>query len=466
MFGKNITQGLIRVSFIERFKLLNIRFCKIDYEIADTELFELIYENNLYALEFANIVHLLKIKYGVEESDDFKHKNYTLIKKQPDSPLNAYIDNEIHNYLIENLANCNGKIEEDEQAVLMILNNSDLETEQKVNYIDVLKTVIHSLADVTNENLWKGLIMSNLVMRTEENVINYFVKCGNDLTDEIIQFINGEEKKYDFSKSKQLHERDIQRAFFNAIVRSNQLNNKYYEQFLVTLGWCYNSSFSVEDIIKEKMDILIKRKIVKMHETSLTFIRENYPLNLVNYIVANIKGYCELVNESELFNNDEGVALLAENISDVFKIKLLKNVNEVLTAINDAYSDEVKTFILTNNFYAEDLSHFASHYDKEEEKTKAAIVLRVLNWLKTEPNDSLPVSADLFDDILALDKNISSEEKTILFSHLLAVLDETQCKYYLKILKLDVFLGLFERKRPQIIINNTNYKDTGNISSE
>jgi len=456
LFGANVVQKLLRVSLIERFKLLQVRFSSLDYESADTKLFDAVYENNLYKLSFFNIGHLLKTKYEIEESDDFKHKNYTLIKEQPDSPLAMYIESEIDNYVIEILTNCDKRVEDDEVAALEILNNIDVSAEHKSAYIAALKTKIHSLSDVTDESLWKELVTSNLVVHIEMNVIDYFVKCGNSLVDELIQFIDRDEHKYDFTKTRKLYEKDVQRAFFNAVVRCCLLSDVHYGQFLATFGWCYIDSFNVEGIPKEKIDILIDTKIVKMSEASLNFIRLNYPLNLIHYIVANIEEYCDLVDEAEIFIADEGTELLAEHISDKFKLKLLGNIKNQLTAINIAYSDEIKAAILTNNFDKSDLPHFVSHYDTEGEKTKAVIILKVFEWVRSPFDEPLPISVKLFDVILASDKNNSLEEKIILFSCLLPTLNEAQCKNYLSKLKLYDFLGLFEQKRPKIAISNTN----------
>ncbi|MFD1176521.1 hypothetical protein ACFQ3W_09440 [Paenibacillus puldeungensis] len=457
MFGEDVRKNLLIVSLIERFKLLKIRFCSIDYQTTDTKLFDEVYSNNLYKLSFSNIAHLLKVKYDLTESDDLKYKNYTLISARPDSPLAVYVESEIDCYIEEVLMHCDKRIEDDETAAKAILNNDEISTENKTAYISVLKTEIQALSDVEEESLWKQLITSNLVTHTEENIINYFVQCGNSLTDDLVQFIDADEQTYNFSKVRNQYDKETQRAFFKAIVRCDSLSDAHYEQFLATLEWHYKNGFDVEDISGKKMDILVDNNVIRMGEANLTFIRATYPDNLIQYIIVNIEEYCDLIVASELFNSDEAIELLVEHISDEFKLRLIENIEDEFTAINSAYTDAVKSYIILNKFRKEDLPYFVSHYKTEGEKTKAAIISKTMDWLETPLTEPLPISRELFEDIISSDRSMTSEEKSTLFWCLLPTLDKAQCKHYLSQLGLDDdFLSLFEQKRPKILINDTN----------
>ena len=108
---------------IKGFKLINICFKSINYDIANKDLFIAVYENRLYQITFGHITLMLKTFYGIEESEDFNHKNYTLILSLPESPLAQYINGNI-NYYIEIIINhCEGSIVDDESVVLSMLNN-------------------------------------------------------------------------------------------------------------------------------------------------------------------------------------------------------------------------------------------------------------------------------------------------------------------------------------------------------
>ncbi|MEA5016744.1 MAG: hypothetical protein VB099_19510, partial [Candidatus Limiplasma sp.] len=261
---------------------------------------------------------------------------------------------------------------------------------------------------------------------------------------------------YDFSVAREQYDKEIQRAFFNATLRCNSLSDIHYEQFFATLGWYYKDGFGIVDIPENKMKILIDNNVIRMSGKNLTFIRESYPHNLIYYIVAYIEEYCDLVMAPELFDSDEAVKLLGETISDEFKLKLLENIEGELTAINPAYTDTVKEYILINNFAEEDLRHFVSHYGNEGTKTKAAIISKVLGWAGTPSKEALPISRELFENVISSDRSMTAENVVTLFSYLLPKLDEAQCKRYLIQLRLNSFLGLFKQKRPRIIISDTN----------
>ena len=466
MFGEKILKSsnpslriklfLIDVAFISKLEKLKVKFCSIDRDKAHPVLFEMIYESRLYVLSFENIAHLLRVKYEIITPQEIIHKNYTLIKAQSNSHLAAYVDDSIDDYIGVVLANCEKKIIDDEAIVLAVLNNEDVSAEHKTNYINALQTIIQNLSDVSDTALWLLLLTANLVEHSEKNVLDYFVNAGNQFTNELAQFVDSNDRTYDFSSERKQYDETNQRAFFNSTVQCNELSDVHYEQFLASLGWRYRTSFEIENVTKEKMDILIDNNIICMSEISLTFIRATYPTNLTHFIMANIEDYCDLAMGADVFDLEESTNLLAENIPDVFKLKLLENISDTLTANNSKYSDEVKTYILKNNYSVNDLQHFMLHFMAEGEKTKAVVVVRTLEWVRSGLSEPLQLSKELFDEVVLSGSNVTIEEKAALLSCLLPALDETQCKHYLSQLGLDNFLSLFDMKRPRIAVNTTN----------
>ncbi|MCL2811499.1 MAG: hypothetical protein FWD25_06365, partial [Clostridia bacterium] len=112
MFGESYSHKAmrtkVRAQLLARFNKLEVRFHAIKHDTIDAKLFEQVYKQSLYEPNFGNIVLMLKTQYGLEESDDFKHKNFSLIKAQPDTPIAAYVAENINDYLVEILENCNG----------------------------------------------------------------------------------------------------------------------------------------------------------------------------------------------------------------------------------------------------------------------------------------------------------------------------------------------------------------------
>jgi len=457
MFG--IEPGILftKAPFSENMKVLGIRLTNIEYDKTTPQLFDMVYENNLYKLSFDNIHQIIKVKYGIRREEDLSHKNYSVVRTQPDSPLAIYVEQEIDGYISEIIKYSNGKINDGEAVALQVLNNNDISDEHKKTYIKALVTTIKKLSDVTDETLWESLIISGCVAHNEKNVLDYFIECGNEITDELVQFINGDQKKYDFSELPyDKCSKEIQSTFFDAVIECSQLNDDHYSQILSTIGWHYNKDFSFIDIAAAKMDILISNHVILMSESNLSVVREHYRNNLINFIASNIEEYCDLVIGSALFNDEEALEALGADISDNYKLKLLEEMRGTITAIRSTYSDAIKAHILLNNLLPSDLQHFVTNYTNEEPKTKAAIILQVLTWIKDPYTEPISVPSELFDAIVQANPDLVRADKISLFSYVLPTLDETTCKHYLEQLELYDFLSLFNRKRPKIEITDAN----------
>ena len=61
---------------IQGFKLLEISFAGFDYESINKELFEAVYENHLFEINYDNIRLMLQVFFEVKNEDSIRHKNY------------------------------------------------------------------------------------------------------------------------------------------------------------------------------------------------------------------------------------------------------------------------------------------------------------------------------------------------------------------------------------------------------
>ena len=82
MYGEDIQSESAKAILLMRLGELDVRFLKINHESADSELFEKVYADSRYAINYENIALMLKTQYGLTESDDFKHK-----RQPPQTPI-------------------------------------------------------------------------------------------------------------------------------------------------------------------------------------------------------------------------------------------------------------------------------------------------------------------------------------------------------------------------------------------
>lgn len=442
---------------IKRLSELGVKFTNIDYDVSNKELFAEVYKKDLYELTFEHIELILVEIYGLEKNSDFFHKNYTLIRSNEDEPLLDYVNRNISSYINTILDKSDEYISDDEYALLAILNNFNINTDDKREYISYLQTKLSRIDRVTYRELWKNLLQEEVVTYVERNIIDYFVS-NEEIDTYLINFINSSSQTLIFNDSMMADfDDDTVTEFFEAIVKCKELSNERYESILESFNKCFNSyPFDELDIESEKVLILIKIKIISMTESILISLRENYPETVMYYITTNLSEYLEIINHNlEKFDLEEMLSLLNENIGDEYKIKLLENTEEKLPISHKGYSNLVKQHILTYNFTESDIEFLISSYSTESVDIQKLIFEITINNVRDILENQYSVDFKLLLELLSSSElDMDTKKELLLLS--LPDLKESQARECLTILNMNDFLSLFEQKRPKIKVNAMN----------
>ncbi|WP_368879890.1 YobI family P-loop NTPase [Proteus mirabilis] len=438
---------------ISGFKLLNASFVNINFERANKTLFDRVYQQSLYGINFANITLMLSKVYQFNSEDDIRHKNYTLVMSQPEAPLARYVNNHISNYLDMVLSSCEGSITDDETIVLSVLNNEEISDEQKEQYINSLQTFVTSLSAVESESLWSSLLDKDKVVCSEENILSYFVSLDG-LDDSLIGFINRTDAELNFASID--IEDEQEGKLFRAIIICNDLLNDKYEKLICSLNRIYESSFGINGIVGDKFKILVDKKIIRMSVDSLEFIRESYPEELFYYIRKNIETYVELM-VAENFVLDEAISIISCNVDDDIKIKLLELVKTSLTIHDKEYSPAVNDYILENNFEPDELLDLTSSYKTWATSTQLLILSLAIEHISTLIATSDDIPEPLLIDLFT-SETLDIQDKIALLIALLSGKDLSKVvsKEYLDLLGLSEFSKILGRGKPKIEVNATN----------
>ncbi|MBS4203671.1 hypothetical protein [Lederbergia citrea] len=436
---------------IHAFILLNVSF--VSFDTANANLLEEVYRNSLYEINFENLSFILREFYQVEDENDIYHRNYTLVLTQPESPLAKYVKNNICNYIDVVLSNSKGVINDDEKVALLILNNEIITCDQKNAYMELLSTIITSIIDVNDKELWSSLLNNRLAKYSEENIIEYFGD-SQSLEPTLISFINSDESMLNFLEVKNNYGSEKAEKFFDASIVSNSLSNLKYIEILTSLDFSYNH-FDISGISDEKLRILIDEGIVPMNLDNLLFIRENYSNQVLYFIEKNTNEYANTIH-SEVFVLDEVVEILSWDVSDDIKIRLLGYTSERLSILNKGYSTAVNAMILKNNLEPNDLSHLYDTFEDWDDEIQQTIHDLAINRIKLIISDPKDVSNELRKTLFASSGLDFSLKVDVLIS-LLPNLEEEICKEYLDLLDLAEYNKIFKyRTRPKFEINTTN----------
>lgn len=440
---------------IAGFKLLNVSFKQIDYCTANKNLFNSIYQNSLYEINFNHIKLILEEVYKIECVEDIYGRNYTSILSQPNSPLVQYIQQNMNSYIECVLANIQGAINDEENEAVLILNNDSIEMNNKQQYIEYLKTCITLINDITDKSLWKVLIDKNLVRYSEENIVEYF-NFAKSMDNCLIDWINRNEPSLDFSTIEDKYDEAVYSQLFDSFIRSAEITNSKYRALVSTFGWEYDF-FDIEGLSDDKITILIDETIIVMNLEKLEYMRELYPNQVIYFIKKNLNLYVDLITSSS-FNMDELLNILLWDIEDEIKLKLLQITTEPISIVERKYSDTINEYILKNNLDDTDLLCLFISYDNWPPKVQEIICLNAEERIGDIIEDIDSISPKLLVDIFSSDK-VEYNDKINVFIELLPNLNGDTCIKYISTLDLFEYLKIFEpRTRPKFEINNINNK--------
>lgn len=443
-------------SIIDGFTLLDVQFAWIDYGSSNKDLFNAVYSNNLYQLTFDLISLILEKIYKLTKGDDFKSKTYTLISSKQNEPLAQYVNENINHFIIIVLENCDKFINDEEFVALIILNNMEVNTDNKEEYISLLQTVIECIENVTNKEIWSLLLLQKRVKYSVDNILSYYFYSEKGLDSSLVQFVNSNngDLNFDYEFINNKFGDNSASEFYKAIITCGELLDEKYHMILLSLNMVYES-FIYKEIQGEKIIILIKLGFILMTDENLSFMRENYPEQLVPFIIKNIYKYTKKIINDKNYNLDEILLVLNENVADRYKINLLQYVTDKISVQKKKYSDAVKKHILEYNMDVSDISFLFKTFSDESDDVKEIIKNASVEHITEIIAEEYLIPFELLTELLET-KELSAVTKKELFTLCLPNMNEVRAKEYLQILHMGDFLSLFDQKRPKIEINSTN----------
>ncbi len=365
---------------------------------------------------------MLQKEYGIDNEDDIIHKNYTLVQSDPNSPLAKYIANNLCQYIGVILLSCAGRIYDDLNEVIYLLNCDEIEQQKKEEYIDVLSTTLDDISSITATSLWKPLFVKKLIKLDENNVLEYYRQFG--LVRELIDYINISAKPLDFTNAKGGFGEDICKKFFEDVFKNNGVDTDKYKTILRGLGYYYDT-FKTENIENAKIDVLIEEKIIRMTANNLLHLREYYANYTSQFIEKNLDEYLELQNV-DTFVLSEALHVVEFDFEVSRKIELISLTSEPISIINKGYEDALCVHILTNNLNSEDLGILYKNYSKFQEGTKEKILNLTIESIGNLIDSKFEID-DLLLSFLFETGKIEFGYKANLLDNILPKLNEESC---------------------------------------
>ena len=425
---------------VSGFSLIGVLFVSLDYDVSEKSLFDEVYRYSLYELNFKNIALMLRKEYLIDNENDIIHKNYTLIRKQGDSPLAVYVSENISSYIDVVLENCGDEIFDDEDIAIHLLNDANVNSSKKEQYISLLTTQMQDITKVTDTSLWEAMLTCGTVVFTENNFVNYFIK--HELDSALVNYLNAATKDIDFSHISNRFNEDVAGQLFNAIVVCNALETPKYKKILTDLDY-YFDNYEADEISDEKFKVLIGEKILRMDVDGLGYVREKYAKHVIAFIQQNLYKYLEL-QTVETFKLSEALQILMWDFADDKKTKFLSLTQEPISIISKRYSDNICAYLITHNHEPSDKVALYTNYSTYGRATQIVIETLALSEIKTITTQDM-VLDDALLSVLFCSESVTREQKIMLFTMAIPRMNEDTCKNHFGELGLPDLKYIFTR---------------------
>ena len=369
---KSVAEGLQTVAY----RPPAISFDNIDGELAGEA-----YRRELFEPNADNVAGFLMHFGAAPQSVDPRMLTDTVfagaIAPEPEL-LKRFVEENAALYIDSLVANIEGKIRSNENAIAWILNAETLDVEHASPFIVALEGVPIKTLSLINRREIKSEIMANdKVVASAANMLDYYNSAENAFDDTLVRFI-------DASNSPSRLNQDLcdelvgeDNSFIEDLIASGVSVDKM-KSICATFGATFEE-FAIKGLDEDRVEALIDVGVIEMTAANITFMRNNYKGLSPLLASSSIEKYCKLVigedgAVSEVdFDEDEVLSVFANpNVDIGFKLYLLDEF-ETTVALDEAYPEEILAAICKAKLDDSDLQNLPAYYKTCGSDLKQAI---------------------------------------------------------------------------------------------
>ena len=447
------------VEKINNFKKLGIKFNDI-LNIPKDIIFKIVRED-IFEFNKINVETILEIN-GIDiDSSEYRTRNYSLIsEKISDGNVKEALlgNNTIDKYMNIYLELSNEKIEDDEAYVIEILNNQQIATKTKEQYIDRLSSQkkLTKIIDINDKSLWEKLLEGKNICGNLQNLVQILEENSWELDTSSIEYINSFEDIVDDNRLSD----DDRKKLFDVIVVNNEICEEKYTEFLKVLKLHYPAGIWRE-VPRKRISLLVKEKIIPFSKKNLDDIRSRYNNCIDVFVYYNFEEYMETIKEQQENIDDEIIELLQSQKFNFNQEKeIISNLEGSHTIQGENYSDAVAAEILKKAYDENDFEYLVENYEnlgKLVQDVAYNIVSQERNINKIISfNAKIPQK--LLNKLLDSDE-IDLENRQQLFVNNLESLPVKEIDRKIKELELPIeFSKVLRRGRPRVPLTEFNWQ--------
>lgn len=349
--GKNdflsFVSGMDEVKINATLKELNIKFSNLIQPETGNKVFDFIYENNLYRINY-DMIKLFAITKGkIDDIIRLETENYTVINLSGTKPLIKYINDNIQVYISNVFLQIPDNTKESEESILSLLNNDKIKIEDRRKIADISENKVTKLSTVTQQELKEYLINTSKVTPTWDNVIFYFSSIEKTIDNALVAFFNAEENYLELSKTKLNKENDSAKSLMNQFIPNTAISDICFEKIMLSNPFVY-SALDFQNLSERKISIMIGDTTLQSSPERFLFVKENFVGLHINLLERQPEKLIEKLADYTLDVSDISKILQSPKFKLEQKIHIIQNIDKSLI-IGDVELSNIVCELLCNH---------------------------------------------------------------------------------------------------------------------
>ncbi len=278
-------------TFHELLKSLNVKFVKLN-DISKNKYsgtFNIIEIFSLYKINMFWIESLLDAS-----EDEFYKKNYTLIEKRSPNVLSTYIFQNINEY-IQNVYTYIQNANEDEKAVIDLLDNEKITRENVQIFLHANTTLISDLTKVSCD-YWSMLNENKRISPNISNLNQLFIEKDYIKRENFIEFIKD---KNNFDKIFFKNYPNSFTKLVEFLINSKDIEFKEFKQIIDNSSEEFNYK-DLGDITERKLDYIIENKMKVNSENYSYLVEEGTKEQALSLLEQDSENICSNIQNFEI----------------------------------------------------------------------------------------------------------------------------------------------------------------------
>lgn len=345
-----------------------------------TNLLDCVIDNGKYEISLDNLLLITRYLCAGDMSITAENLNLTRIWNTNNESLKNYVNDKFSEVFV-----CLKDTDKDENSdcIIYILNNSNVEIERKIAYLENQKNQIGSFDEISNTEMYDVAVRTFLIEPTWSNVLKYYA-YKKSLAQELVEYIK--HFKESLASQKFIDETDCSFDFFQALFCSEVLDVKMYQELLPLFDYKLESAKSIVSLTSERLNILINNNHIPFNQEMLAGI--NGTGSLATYLLYYHRQFVEHLDWNYEIDYNTALCLFrSDNFSDNEKRYFISLFNSVIMTQTSTISDIILSIIIrSNDFDLDDDFVLSLIKNGNNEKNRVKIATYMIQTSDADPN--------------------------------------------------------------------------------